>query len=340
MLSYNNILPVSQVSAVVISGVLGREQLLVGYQCSWLPCCGFASQFTQELCVSHPQGWDPSCTSLIGHQGWHSALQNPHLVSGRTHGGGAAGKGEPALIVLLLPYWSALQRSLTAQRTPHSPFAASPDFICPSLLFWLNPCCLTPQSSCGGVFRLTMLGCQLGVPQPHGSSASGGFCCQVARQHFSIYLHAWHTSLHCFTPSAVPLWCCVRNIWAQLVAEQSPGVGSTRATCGKRLVPEPGWWWQGGTVVTTPARGVGAQQPLGIVSLAANPAGWRAGRARTQPLPWSGSFWRESGKLWPFIVELEQEVGEVKQVTLWWSLCSSHLSCFSPLAPQGFIFLS
>lgn len=190
MLSCNNIFRVCQVPAVVISGVLVWEQLLVGSQWSWLLCCGFVSQFTQELCAAHPQGRDPSCASLTGHQGWHSTFQNPRLVSGRTRGGAAARKGEPALIVLVLPSCSGLQGSLTGQRTPYSPFAASPDFICPSLLVWLNPYSLTPQPSCEGVFRLTMPGCELGVPQPHGSSASGGFCCQVARQHFSIYLHA------------------------------------------------------------------------------------------------------------------------------------------------------
>lgn len=149
----------------------------MGYQWSWLPCCGFAFQLTQELCVNHSPGWDPSCTSLTGHQGWHGTLQHPHLISGRTHRGAAAGKGEPALIVLVLPSCSPLQGSLTAQRTPHSPFAASPDFLCTSLLVWLNPCCLTPQPSCKGVFGLTMPGRKLGVPQLHGSSASGGFCC-------------------------------------------------------------------------------------------------------------------------------------------------------------------
>lgn len=91
--------------------------------------------------------------------------------------------------------------------------------------------------------------------------------------------------------------------------------------------------------MTTPDRGLGAQQALGVVSLAADPAGRRAGRARILLLPWSGSFWGESGKLWAFIVRLEQVVGEVKQGTLWWSLCSSHLSCF-PLCPQGFVPLS
>lgn len=70
---------------MVVSGVLGREQLPLGSQWSWMPCCGFASQLTQELSVHHPPGWDPSCISLTGHQGWHSILQSPRLVSGRTH---------------------------------------------------------------------------------------------------------------------------------------------------------------------------------------------------------------------------------------------------------------
>lgn len=173
---------------MVVSGVLRREQLPVGCQWSWMPCCGFASQLTRELCVSHPPGWDPWRTSLTGHQGWHSTLHHPRLVSGRTHRG--AGKRESALIAPVLPSGSALQGSLTAQRTPHSPFAASPGFLFPSLLVWLNPRCLTPQPSCEGVLGLTAQGCEQGVPQPHGSSASGGFCCQVARQHFNIYLHA------------------------------------------------------------------------------------------------------------------------------------------------------
>lgn len=53
-------------------------------------------------------------------------LQNPHLVSGRTHGGAAAGKGDPALTALALPSCSALQGSPAAQRNPHSPSAACP----------------------------------------------------------------------------------------------------------------------------------------------------------------------------------------------------------------------
>lgn len=54
-----NLFPVLRVPAVVVSGVLRREQLPVGCQWSWMPCCGFASQLTRELCVSHPPGWDP-----------------------------------------------------------------------------------------------------------------------------------------------------------------------------------------------------------------------------------------------------------------------------------------
>lgn len=144
---------------------------------------------SHESCVlAILQAGIPGCTSLTGHQGWHSTLHHPRLVSGRTHGG--AGKRESVLIAQVLPSGSALQGSLTAQRTPHSPFAASPGFLFPSLLVWLNPRCLTPQPSCEGVLGLTAQGCEQGVPQPHGSSASGGFCCQVARQHFNIYLHA------------------------------------------------------------------------------------------------------------------------------------------------------
>lgn len=180
--------------AVVISEVLGREQLWWAVSGPGCYAVDLPPSSHKSCVLAIPQdgipGWDPSCTSLIGHLGLHSTLQNPQLVSGRIHGGAAAGKGEPALIMLVLPSCTALQGSLTAQRTPHSPFAASPDFLCPSLLIWLNACCLTPQPSCEGVFRLTVLGCELGVPQPHGSSASGGFCCQVARQRFSIYLHA------------------------------------------------------------------------------------------------------------------------------------------------------
>lgn len=71
--------------------MLGREQLLVGYQWSWLPCSGFASQLTQGLCVSHP-----SLGSLLRltHRapGLAQHPQNPHLVSGRAHGGAAARK--------------------------------------------------------------------------------------------------------------------------------------------------------------------------------------------------------------------------------------------------------
>lgn len=72
----------------------------------------------------------------------HSQGTRAGTAPSRTHawfqagptGGAAAGGEEPVLILLVLPSSSALQGSLTAQRTPHSPFAASPDVLCPSLL--------------------------------------------------------------------------------------------------------------------------------------------------------------------------------------------------------------
>lgn len=70
-------------------------------------------------------------------------------------------------------------------------------------------------------------------------------------------------------------------------------------------------------MVSRPARGVGAQQPLGAVSLGGS--AWlqtllAEGLGEQGPcfFPGVALFWGESGKLWVFIKELEQEVGEVK----------------------------
>lgn len=311
--------------------VLGREQLLVGHQWSWMPCCGFASQLTRVLCVSHPPGWDPSCTSLPGHQGWHITLQNPRLVSGRTHGGAAAGRKKPALILLVLSTMDPPGIPDNSEDTPLSLCSIPWRCSLPQPPGVVQAGCLTPQPSCAGVLGLARLGASR-VCRSHAAECVRRVLLPGCQAALSIYLHILTHSPRAASRLLQSL-CGAGAETSGHSWQRSRVLGM--GTPEQRVVR--GWSWSqagGDKVVPHQPEGLELSSLLALSAWLQSPLA--EGLAEQEPY------------FFPGVALFGGRVENCGLLLLWdlsrkwgkWSQALLHLSHFSPLAPQGFVPLS